>query len=327
MDEAGKENVPQTHQTEDQAIPSDDKPIDRRHLRKGVGGWLLLLCLALSVVRSLGLLASVAQALTPSTNRLLYLLYALEFAFGASAGILLWSKARIAVSYAKAYWIVHPYATLFLWARMVGIDSSTSGQAISVIGISVIFSFIWFSYLTFSKRVRNTYDVDSGKRNVLVSMLMGAALGPLGSVYFHIRIMVMTALASIAAVLIALLGALVIGFRLPPWMSWVWLGFFPLAYALFATSWNEAETTIGPEDINWEAAVAFGMTLGIWEFRIIGVSTGIYGAVTLFGQGRILLGIVSLVAIPWALNFIAQGIMTLIVAIAGLAAALRKGAR
>ena len=292
--------------------------------KSGVRGWLLLLCILLTVVKGFGFLVTLVQAIGHSETSLLYGFYALYFALGTLAGVLLWAKARIAVTFAKSYYVIQPYAVSLFWIRMMTIDPSTTSQGPSVIIQAAVFSVVWFSYLTFSRRVRNTYNVDPAKRNTFLALIMGAAFGPLGTIYFHIRVFLMTVLGTLVATVLGVLAARIFGFPLPPWMGWVWLCFFPIANAILAINWNDSSTYPGAEGIDWPSASAFGVVLGIWVFRVIGISTAIYGAVRLFGQHHVFLGIVLLLLLPWAMSLPAKWIMTVIAAVVGLIVSARQ---
>jgi len=237
-------------------------------------------------------------------------LFSIGSAYGLSAGILLWAKTRGAVTYAKVFLVIQPYMMFGLWKVYSAADPSGASEAGAAIFWAIIGFLIWFPYLTFSKRVKATYGLNEpNKRSPLLAFVMGAALGPLGTIYFNIRVLLMSVLASILAIVIADLLLLLLGFSLPPWMRWIWLAYFPIANSILAFQWNDALDYPEPDDSAWTTAIGFGAGLGRWAFRVIGITATVYGAIELFAQHRILAGIFALIFLPFALSWLAGWII------------------
>jgi hypothetical protein len=114
----------------------------------GVGGWLLVLCIWLTII---GPLLSFAKLSETSATNLQWLWGIVWILFSLVTGILLWTKRRIGWQVANVfYWSISGFA----WA-LVFLDGSS--QHISqAIAMSVV-SGIWLPYLNKSKRVLNTY--------------------------------------------------------------------------------------------------------------------------------------------------------------------------
>jgi hypothetical protein len=291
----------------------------------GVRGWLLVLCILLTVLRGLAFLFMILTAVFANdTSKLVVLLFAVYSAYGLSVGILLWSKVRMSVSYAKFFFIAQPAILFGLWSLLLQQDPSSATEALRAIIGGTIGSIVWFSYLTFSKRVRDTYQVDQRKRNVLVALAIGAILGPLGTVYFHLRVLLATVIAAVLAGVLATLTAVLSGVPIPPWMPWVWFGFFPIALAIMAVFWNDAQETSSDQ---WTTAAALSIGLGTWMFRIFGISAGLYEGISLFGSHRIFAGLLALILVPTLMSLGARLAMNLIVLITGLSVAVGSSLR
>jgi len=316
----GKDNV------ESQAIQSQPS-VGSKKEKKGVLGWLLFLCLYLTVFRGLFLTTMALFAIPSSALRAYIILYGLDFGFSLSAGVLLWRKASDAVTYAKIYFILQPYIVLGIAFLLSQVASSGVVQTPSLAVMPAVNSIIWFCYLTFSRRVKHTYEMDWGKRSPVIAFAIGAVLGPLGTIYLHIRVFLMAVLGSTVAISIAVLSSYLFGVSLPPWLKWVWLGFYPIANLILAIRWNDAYEFAEPDDTQWTNAVTFGVGLGIWIFRVVGISTAISLAIALFGQHRIIFGILMLAIFPWAMALPARWIMRIVVIIVALISARSESRR
>ena len=114
----------------------------------GVGGWLLVLCIQLTII---GPLLSFAQLSATAITNFQWLWGIVLILFSLVTGILLWTKRRIGWQVANVFfWSMSGLAWLFVF-----LDSSS--QYISqAIAMSVV-SGIWLPYLNKSKRVLNTY--------------------------------------------------------------------------------------------------------------------------------------------------------------------------
>jgi hypothetical protein len=142
---------------------------------KGVGGWLLLFCLGLTVFTPLLTIGSLAMAFIKSLEYFdqfpgLLVITVIDtilslglIAFGFYAGIGLWSIRPGAVKMAKRYLlcILGYQAISAILTFMAGLLTATTANMISQVALdalrSVIYFAIWYSYLDKSKRVAATY--------------------------------------------------------------------------------------------------------------------------------------------------------------------------
>jgi hypothetical protein len=142
----------------------------------GVSGWLLLLCVGLTIIGPLMRLGNIGNNFAelgklggrfPSLTTVVYI----ENAFGLIllalsiyAGISLWSVAYNAVYKAKIFFIVQVLLSIFdfFLVLMAGFPEPAFSIAMKagLIGIvqSLIYAGIWTSYLNNSKRVHSTYN-------------------------------------------------------------------------------------------------------------------------------------------------------------------------
>ena len=151
---------------------------DRRPDR-GVGGWLLLLCLSLTVFSPLLTLGSLAVGFAESSkyfaqfhgllviNVVDTLLSVSLMAFSIYAGVRLWGIRPGAVRMAKIFLLcfLAYLAVAAVLPFMAGLPSAANAAMIGVVAINtfrgVIYFAIWYSYLNTSKRVRATYQLES----------------------------------------------------------------------------------------------------------------------------------------------------------------------
>ena len=142
---------------------------------KGVGGWLLLLCLGLTVFSPLSTLGSLAEEYLESSKyfdqfpgllviTVIYTILSLGIvAFSIYAGVGLWSIRPGAVQMAKRFLLCllgyHAIAAILPFTAGL---PSTATQAMIETGAThlsrgVIYFAVWYSYLNKSKRVIATY--------------------------------------------------------------------------------------------------------------------------------------------------------------------------
>lgn len=135
--------------------------------QRGVSGWLLILCLSLTIVAPIvqirigGIaLKNLAEVRYISSSTMLRLTivgatYLGLGIFSIWAGIWLWLEDHRAVPFAKAYLLSSAGIVILLNTIMllcgVGVD------LLRVIFSRVMYSGIWYAYLFQSKRVRATY--------------------------------------------------------------------------------------------------------------------------------------------------------------------------
>jgi Protein of unknown function (DUF2569) len=142
---------------------------------KGVGGWLLLLCLVLTVFSPVLTIGSLAMAYGSSLEHFvqfpgLLVVTVIDTilslgltAFGFYAGIGLGSIRLGAVKMAKRYFlcVLGYQAIAAILPFMAGLPSEATADMIGQIARNVLRSFIyfaiWYSYLDRSKRVAATY--------------------------------------------------------------------------------------------------------------------------------------------------------------------------
>ena len=143
---------------------------------KGVGGWLLLLCVSLTIFTPLGLLSGASAAINLSdlvknsypTFSLIVLLSALPrlllAIFSVYAGISLWREKSKAV--ARSRWFLICYAAYFLLnpvtAFIGDLPADFRQQVLNADGVSAlrvfVYAVVWHQYLSRSTRVANTYQ-------------------------------------------------------------------------------------------------------------------------------------------------------------------------
>jgi hypothetical protein len=143
---------------------------------KGVKGWLLLLCVLLTVfdpsvvLMSLFVVSDGARAsydLRPEIFRLILASGVLRIGlavFSIYAGMSLWKLAPKAVTTARCYLVAIAVSSVFMLflPLMLGIsEDSQSGiaqESILNTLLTVFYVAVWYAYLARSKRVRATYS-------------------------------------------------------------------------------------------------------------------------------------------------------------------------
>ncbi len=148
---------------------------ERLEKYRGVGGWLSLLCFALTIGSPLKTLYSLITSYTETSlyyNQfpgLLILLYIDGFlsvilmVLSIRAGIALWSIKPGAVNIAKNYLLIFlGYSVIAVFLPFtVGLPSEANDIIIPLAAKgairSLLFFGIWYSYLNVSKRVKATY--------------------------------------------------------------------------------------------------------------------------------------------------------------------------
>lgn len=146
---------------------------------KGVKGWLLVLCLALTVFSPLVSIINLSSGYYmtsdffpafPGVEKIFYLdslLSLIMIILGVRAGLALWTVKPGAVKTAKTYFLILLAYSVVAAALpfMAGLPSEVNYAMLPemVVGLlqSLIFFRIWFSYLNRSKRVRATYSTEN----------------------------------------------------------------------------------------------------------------------------------------------------------------------
>ena len=143
---------------------------------KGIGGWLLFLCIALTVLTPFGLLAELSSAIDlsaqlknsyPRFSSVVFLAALpklLLVIFSFYAGVSLWRVKQHAV--VKAQWFLISYAAFSLLHIMTAflgdLPADIRQNVVNAYGIGALrvlaFSVVWHQYLRRSERVANTYS-------------------------------------------------------------------------------------------------------------------------------------------------------------------------
>jgi Protein of unknown function (DUF2569) len=128
----------------------------------GVGGWLIVFCLLLLVWQpiSLGVVASsVVDALPVGGAPLavLLLIRLLVTSLGISAGLALLGKRAYAPTLAKASLVASAATDTLVYSTSLFPSNRLPGETPFVIAASLAYYAVWLTYLSRSRRVRNTY--------------------------------------------------------------------------------------------------------------------------------------------------------------------------
>lgn len=133
---------------------------------RGVGGWLLLFCVDLTILspieNGLQLLIDVTNEYNPFQLIVRIAFSVAPFGYGIFAGIMLWLVRPKAVGHGKTYLIIS-LCTALLESGMAVIENK--GRLPSFFDlVTAIASFaIRWTYLLQSRRVRNTYFAETEK--------------------------------------------------------------------------------------------------------------------------------------------------------------------
>jgi hypothetical protein len=132
----------------------------------GVGGWLLILCISLTFITPITQALVAAKALSNlATARvpiqtLLRLgsvggIYVCLAVFSCIAGLMLWMEKPRSVNVAKAYLLVGAFVPISLYVLL-----HLAGMHVHLFRVvfgRLVYSVVWYSYLTASRRVKVTY--------------------------------------------------------------------------------------------------------------------------------------------------------------------------
>jgi len=127
----------------------------------GVKGWLLLLCVSMTIV---GPLVALMAGLAVSTNKPFYAftVFAL-IGYSLYVGILLWGRQPGAPHMAKIYLIIN--VGFHYWTAYTFSEVLSSMAMVETVVPGVIANGIWYAYLTKSKRVKATYGGSDSEDN------------------------------------------------------------------------------------------------------------------------------------------------------------------
>ena len=128
----------------------------------GVGGWLFVLVLLLTVWNPANLAlraaASVSNLDTRSALSLVFLAVRLALAgIGVAAGLALWLRRPGAVWLAKLALVLFALEAIVRLATRVDLSSSPPGTRLPTAIFVIVHNGAWFLYLQNSRRVRDTY--------------------------------------------------------------------------------------------------------------------------------------------------------------------------
>ena len=133
----------------------------------GVGGWLLLLCIFLTIVFPLNILYGTVRSLRYHPDTVVWLLNGINLGMGIlslAAGLMLWRVRHYAVMVTKVFLVASPLHAVGIFCLVLSSGHITALPAIVTLALRILalpflFSLIWFWYLMESKRVRDTYTV------------------------------------------------------------------------------------------------------------------------------------------------------------------------
>lgn len=130
-----------------------------------VRGWLLVLCLLLTVWEPLSL-AWLASAVLPQIlDRPVALavlaLRVIVTAIGLAAGIALWRRRPHGVALAKAALVLSALTVLLLYSTPYFPTNRMPGDAVPMATLLIGWNAVWFAYLTKSRRAKGISDFGS----------------------------------------------------------------------------------------------------------------------------------------------------------------------
>ena len=159
--------------------PTETAKVEAPPKYVGVGGWLLLLCVGLTMLSPLATLGNLGNNLEtlkrfssqfPGLAALTYLDAGLSIAvmlFGMYAGISLWAVHQGAVKTAKRFFLVRlAYAGVaFVLPFLAGLPAQYNDVIVQtgvtgIVQAGIVFA-VWYTYLVKSKRVKATYGDDA----------------------------------------------------------------------------------------------------------------------------------------------------------------------
>ena len=129
---------------------------------RGVGGWLLLLCLLLLVGQPINLAIAAARALGSLQMRGLPLALTMMgqlmvAGIGVGAGLALLGSRRGAATFAKGSLLLSAGMDLFVYSTRFVPNNRLPGTTPLFVIASLTYYAIWIAYLSRSKRVQNTF--------------------------------------------------------------------------------------------------------------------------------------------------------------------------
>ena len=131
----------------------------------GVGGWLFLLCLILTVWNpaslALRLASSVVNLSSQTTLSLLFLAARLVItSIGIAAGLALWMRRPWAVQLAKLALMLFGIEAVVRLSTRAGLSEAPPGTRLPLAILLVVHNAAWYLYLQKSRRVRALYGLE-----------------------------------------------------------------------------------------------------------------------------------------------------------------------
>lgn len=129
----------------------------------GIGGWLLLYCIGLSVLMPILGLAELSVLLRFRNYE--YSLEILRVIYGTVVGVFLLMKRPVALFLLRIYFIVIAASLLLTLLRLIAFalrphNSTALVRGVTAVMVQAGFSILWFVYFRKSERVRNTYGAN-----------------------------------------------------------------------------------------------------------------------------------------------------------------------
>jgi hypothetical protein len=133
-----------------------------------VRGWLLLLCILLTIWNPVTL-AFVAAGRVENASTTTFALTLLGIrvvvtGVGVAAGIALWHKRAGAVDLAKASLVLSALEVVGRLSSRAGLSEAPPGVRLPLALALVVYNGAWYLYLENSRRVRATYGLESRRR-------------------------------------------------------------------------------------------------------------------------------------------------------------------
>jgi hypothetical protein len=121
-----------------------------------VGGWLLFLCIGLTIFSPLRILTDVTKELQIGASNAVALDF-IQICLSITVGVMLWTRNSYAVTAAKIYLGALLALHVAIIALVVYADTPLQPDEATAFAQTIAFSLIWLAYLQFSKRVRLTF--------------------------------------------------------------------------------------------------------------------------------------------------------------------------